>query len=159
MRAGGTVAGSPAESLLLYCRALRSGDDVTASVYAGLFEKAEPIYGRPCRHYTCRLERQSQWDGADGVVCQRDREAGLDSPAGYLGSAIKGASLRWQRGPFFLLLPEHLSVSFADSSPPREVARRQPCRRGNAFALQPKICYTGHDTMIGRHLHEVFSCN
>ena len=64
---------------------------------------AEPIYGRPCRHYTCRLEQQSQWDGADGVVCQRDWEASLDRSAGYFGSAIKEASLRWQRGFFFFI--------------------------------------------------------
>ena len=29
------------------------------------------------------LQRQSQWDGTDGMVCQRDWETGLDFPAGY----------------------------------------------------------------------------
>ena len=48
-----------------------------------------------------RLCWPSQRDGADGVVCQRDRKAGLDYSAGYLGSAIREASLRWQRGFFF----------------------------------------------------------
>ncbi len=33
--------------------------------------------------------------------CLRNRKVGLDSAAGYLGSAIKEASLRWQRGSFF----------------------------------------------------------
>ena len=65
------------------------------------------------------LQRQSQWDGTDGVVCQRDWETGLDYSAGYIGSVIKGVPLRWQRG-FFLILPKHLSVSFADSSPQGE---------------------------------------
>ena len=87
------MAGSPAESLLFHRRAVRPGDDVTAAVYAGLFEKAEPIYGRPCRHRTCGLERQSQRDGADGLVCQGNWKAGLDHSAGDLGSAIKEASL------------------------------------------------------------------
>ena len=49
------------------------------------------------------LQRQSQWDGTDGVVCQRNWEAGLDSPTRYLGSAIRKASLRWQRGFFFFV--------------------------------------------------------
>ena len=97
--------------------AVRQEDGAAAAVHAGLFEKAEPVHGRPCGDRTCGLERQAQWDGTDGVVCQRDREAGLDSPAGYLGNAIRKASLRWQRGFFFLMVREHLSVSFADSSP------------------------------------------
>ena len=29
------------------------------------------------------LQRQSQWDGTDGVVCQGNWEIGLDFPAGY----------------------------------------------------------------------------
>ncbi len=52
----------------------------------------------------------SQWDGADGVVCQGNWEAGLDSPAGYLGNAIRKASLHRQRGFFFLMVRKHLSV-------------------------------------------------
>ena len=116
------------------------------AVHAGLFEKAEPIYGRPCGYRTCRLERQSQRDGTDGVVCQRDWEAGLDSPAGYPGSAIKGASLRWQRGFFFSLVRSHLSVGFADSSPQGEPSHPMPplegrCRhrrrRGGAQKKRP----------------------
>ena len=43
---------------------------------------------------------------------RRDRAGGLDHSAGYIGSTIEGASLRWQRGSFFLLLPKHLSVSY-----------------------------------------------
>ena len=33
--------------------------------------------------------------------CLRNRKVGLDSAAGYPGSAIRKASLRWQRGSFF----------------------------------------------------------
>ena len=40
--------------------------------------------------------------------CLRNRKVGLDSAAGYLGSAIKEASLRWQRGSFFLFVRSHL---------------------------------------------------
>ena len=29
------------------------------------------------------LQRQSQWDGTDGVVCQRNWEASLDHPTEY----------------------------------------------------------------------------
>ena len=36
--------------------------------------------------------------------CLRNRKAGLDYSAGYPGSAIKEASLRWQRGFFFLMV-------------------------------------------------------
>ena len=53
-------------------------------------------YEEQAAHWSAALR-----DGTDGVVCQRDRETGLDSPAGYLGIAIKKASLRWQRGFFF----------------------------------------------------------
>ncbi len=111
---------SSAKPLLLHRRAVRPRDDVTAAVHAGLSAETEPIYGRPSGYRAGGLEWQSQWDWADGVVCQRDREAGLDHSAGYPGSAIKEASLRWQRGFFFLIVPEHLSVSFADSSPQGE---------------------------------------
>ena len=75
------------------------------------------------------LQRQSQWDGTDGVVCQRDWETGLDYSAGYIGSVIKGVPLRWQRG-FFLILPKHLSVSFADSR--TVAAKRFPVPGGPA---------------------------
>ena len=46
------------------------------------------------------LQRQSQWDGTDGVVCQRDWETGLDFPAGYLGSAIKEGASAFGRSSF-----------------------------------------------------------
>ena len=49
------------------------------------------------------------WNGSPSgtgqtvCVCQGNCEAGLDHSAGYPGSAIKEASLRWQRGFFFLV--------------------------------------------------------
>ena len=89
-----------------------------------------------------------------GHARRRDRAGGLDHSAGYIGSAIEGASLRWQRGSFFLLLPKHLSVSFADSSPqgeppqlpPREGRCRQRRRRGGGLML-PSMQLSGAYTM------------
>ena len=66
----GVLVRAVTKSLFLYRRTVRPRDDVTAAVYAGLSAEAEPIYGRPFRHCTCRLERRSQRDRADSVVCQ-----------------------------------------------------------------------------------------
>ena len=61
------------------CGHVRGGNraGIKEAVHAGLSAKTEPIYGAG------GLERRSQWNGTDGVVCQRNWEAGLDYSVGY----------------------------------------------------------------------------
>ena len=65
--------------------------------------------------------------------CLRNRKVGLDSAAGYLGSAIKGASLRWQRGFFFFVTSQTPLSRLTPTAPLREGSRKplppnaQPC--------------------------------
>ena len=129
------MAGSSAGPLLFHRRALRSGDDATNALYAGLFVETEPIYGRPCGHRPCGLQyAPAQREQANGFDGPASPEAGMAGISGYLGTLcyMKKASLPWQRGFFFLLVLQHLSVAFGDSSPQGEPSHPEslPLRGG-----------------------------
>ena len=75
--------------------------------------------------------QREQANGFDGPASP---EAGMAGISGYLGTLcyMKKASLPWQRGFFFLLVLQHLSVAFGDSSPQGEPSHPEslPLRGG-----------------------------
>ena len=81
------MAGSPAESLLFHRRAVRQRDDAANTLYAGLPEEPEPLYGGACGHGAGSLQyAAAQRNAADGLVCTEPPETGMAGISGYLGT-------------------------------------------------------------------------
>ena len=133
MRAGGTVAGSLTKPLFLHRRAMRQGDDAANTLYAGLPEEPEPLYGGACGYGAGSLQyAAAQRNAADGLVCTEPPETGMAGISGYLGTLchIKRSPSALAEGLLFLMVRKHLSVSFADSSPQGEPSPCLPLRGG-----------------------------
>ena len=81
------MAGSPAESLLFHRRAVRQRDDAANTLYAGLPEEPEPLYGGACGYGAGSLQyAAAQRNAADGLVCTEQPETGMAGISGYLGT-------------------------------------------------------------------------
>ena len=89
----------------LHRRVVRQGDDAANTLYAGLPEEPEPLYGGACGYGAGSLQyAAAQRNAADGLVCTEPPETGMAGISGYLGTLchMKKASLHRQRGSFFL---------------------------------------------------------
>ena len=81
------MAGSPAESLLFHRREVRQRDDAANTLYAGLPEEPEPLYGGACGYSVGSLQyAAAQRNAADGLVCTEPPETGMAGISGYLGT-------------------------------------------------------------------------
>ena len=81
------MAGSPAESLLFHRRAVRQGDDAANTLYAGLPEEPEPLYGGACGYSVGNLQyAAAERNAADSLVCTEPPETGMAGISGYLGA-------------------------------------------------------------------------
>ena len=68
-------------------RALRLGDDAANTLYAGLPEEPEPLYGGACGYGAGSLQyAAAQRNAADGLVCTEPPETGMAGISGYLGT-------------------------------------------------------------------------
>ena len=88
----------------LHRRVVRQGDDAANTLYAGLPEEPEPLYGGTCGYGAGSLQyAPAQREQANGFDGPASPEAGMADISGYLGTLchIKKASLHRQRGSFF----------------------------------------------------------
>ena len=65
-------------AVLFYRRTVRQRDDAAATVYAGLHEEAEPVYGGLCGCCVGGVEWGAKRNRADGLVCEGEGEACLE---------------------------------------------------------------------------------
>ena len=79
------MAGSPAESLLFHRRAVRQRDDAANTLYAGLPEEPEPLYGGACGYSVGGLQyAAAERNAADGLVCTEPLETGMAGISFYV---------------------------------------------------------------------------
>ena len=71
----------------LHRRAVRQRDDAANTLYAGLPEEPEPLYGGACGHRPCGLQyAPAQREQANGFDGPASPEAGMAGISGYLGT-------------------------------------------------------------------------
>ena len=71
----------------LHHRVVRQGDDAANTLYAGLPEKPEPLYGGACGYGAGSLQyTAAERNAADGLVCTEPPETGMAGISGYLGT-------------------------------------------------------------------------
>ena len=81
------MAGSLTKSLLFHRRAVRQGDDAANTLYAGLPEEPEPLYGGACGYGAGSLQyAAAERNAADGLVCAEPPETGMAGISRYLGT-------------------------------------------------------------------------
>ena len=71
----------------LHRRVVRQGDDAVNTLYAGLPEEPEPLYGGACGYGAGSLQyAAAQRNAADGLVCTEPPETGMAGISGYFGT-------------------------------------------------------------------------